>query len=57
MTSNNANVYMIIQNYAKLTLENFTLDAAHLEYLPVYAVSNNFGELNVHGDSHINAGE
>lgn len=57
MTSNNANVYMIIQNYAKLTLENFTLDAAGLQYLPVYAVSNNFGELNVHGDSHINAGE
>jgi hypothetical protein len=48
---------MIIQNYAKLTLENFTLDAAGLQYLPVYAVSNNFGELNVHGDSHINAGE
>lgn len=57
LTSNNANVYMIIQNYAKLTLENFTLDAAGLQYLPVYAVSNNFGELNVHGDSHINAGE
>ena len=57
LTSNNANVRMIIQNYAKLTLENFTLDAADLEYLPVYAVSNNFWELNVHGDSHINAGE
>lgn len=53
MTSNNANVYMIIQNYAKLTLENFTLDATNLGYLLVYAVSNNFGELNVHGDSYI----
>lgn len=44
---------MIIQNYAKLTLENFTLDATNLGYLLVYAVSNNFGELNVHGDSYI----
>ena len=57
LTSNNAHVHMIIQNYSKLTLENFTLDAADLESLPVYAISNNFWELNVHGDSHINAGE
>ena len=57
LTSNNAHVHMIIQNYSKLTLENFTLDAADLERLPVYAISNNFWELNVHGDSHINAGE
>ena len=57
LTSNNAHVHMIIQNYSKLTLENFTLDAADLESLPVYAISDNFWELNVHGDSHINAGE
>jgi len=42
LTSNNANVHMIIQNYSKLTLENFTLDAADLESLSVYAISNNF---------------
>ena len=51
VTSNTAQI--LIQNYSNLTLEGVTVNAGSAGY----AVSNNFGSMNVTGDTYINAKE
>ena len=51
VTSNTAQI--LIQNYSNLTLEGVTVNAGSADY----AVSNNFGSMNVTGDTYINAKE
>jgi len=51
VTSNTAKI--LIQNYSNLTLEGVTVNAGSADY----AVSNNFGSMNVTGDTYINAKE
>ncbi len=43
----------MLQNYANLTLENMTIDATTSTYEGMYALSNNYGKVNIIGKTNI----
>lgn len=57
-TTSDSGVLMLVQNYCDLTLENMTLDGTNLNATSAYyTMSNNFGEVNIVGDTTIIAHE
>lgn len=53
ITTDNPNVYILIQNYSDLTLDNVVIDARNTN--ADYALSNNFGHVTVKGNTEIYA--
>ena len=54
------NVYILVQNYANLTLDNMNLDGTNLDKYSFtdqdsYVLSNNSGEVNIKGNTNITA--
>ena len=57
IASTHPNSKMFIQNYSDLTLENITIDASANTYGSFYAISSNFGEVNIIGNTTIKVNE
>ena len=51
--SNNEDSFMFIQNYSDLTLENIAIDASANPNAEFYAISNNYGAVNIIGNTSI----
>ncbi len=54
VASTHPNSKMFIQNYSDLTLENINIDASGNTYNYFYAVSSNYGHVEIKGDSSFN---